>query len=90
MVRPDPLESQEAPQDLRYILATLSGGAALLTGLAISWNVIQGGTFTGNVGSEMSFSERLATGIFIALLGAGLLNYAVRGMRRLKSPSDES
>ena len=83
MVRPDPLEGREAPRDLRYILSAIAGLATLIVGLVIIWNVANGGTFAGNEGRDLSFAERLATGIFISAVGAALLRHAVNGMNRL-------
>ena len=85
MVRPDPLEGREAPKDLRYILATLAGGFLLFAGAAVLWNVIDGGGFSGNVGSKMSYAERIAASMAVIALGAGLLFYASRGASRLNS-----
>ena len=84
MVRPDPLEGREAPRDIRYILATIAGGGVLALGLIIIWNVANGATFAGSEGQDFSFGERLATGIFIALVGAGLLRHAANGLKRLE------
>ena len=89
-MRPDPLEGRDAPKDLRYIIATLLGFFLMIAGGYVLWNVIGGGTFSGNVGRDMSYIERVIVSVGLIASGATLLRYAIRGATRLSGQDSVS